>query len=146
MYDYTVYKDTKGQTFVDNLITRCTYVVLDPGKYVSNTFYYSHRSLKGSPLLYASISTTAPTSTTRSASCGVVLYSGETGTLVNSMTITPIETTVGKDLVVPNDIYIGASKEWRIHVDTNRKAFIFQRKSSLNGQYLTEFAIQSDST
>lgn len=140
MYEYSVYKDTKGSTFVDNLLTRSTYFVVDPGRYSASTSYYHHRTLKASPLLYASIASAAPATSSDSASYSVRLYQGRTGTLVNSLNVSPTETTVSSDLTVPNDIYIGPAKEWRIHIDTARHAFAFQKLTAL-GTYNTEFEI-----
>lgn len=144
MYNYSLYKDTKGRIFIDNLLTRATYYVLDPEIYSASTSYYSHRSETSAPLLFANITSTVPVTASGSASYAVNLYQGSTNSIINSLKVTPLETTVVKDLVVPNDIYIGSSKAWKIKVDIARRSFIFQRKNTTTGIYQTEFEIQHE--
>jgi hypothetical protein len=134
MYDYSVYKKTVGKTFVDNLVTRSTYHVVDPDKNSSSSYYYSHKT--SVPVLYG-----AATFTYESVGG---LYSvqlrGNAGNLVSALFVTPTEAKLGNDLWVPNDIYVGGSKEWRIHVDVARGRFLFQKKNT-SGQYVTAFEI-----
>jgi hypothetical protein len=133
MYDYSVYKQTSGKTFVDNLVTRSTYHVVDPDKNSSSSFYYSHKT--SVPVLYGAAVV--------SYENGVGVYSVQlrgSGGMVNSFSLTPSETRVGKDLYVPNDIYVGTAGEWRLHVDVAGGRFLFQKKGG-SGQYSTAFEI-----
>ena len=133
MYDYTVYKNVSGQSFIDNLVTRTTYCVLDPGKNANSTFYYSHQT--STPVLYGS--------STVSYISGRGIYAlqlrtiGNNGTsgMVNAFMATPSEVRLAKDLIVPNDIYLGTSRDWRLHVDINGGRFLFQKLNTTSGQY-----------
>lgn len=147
MYDYTVYKNTKGQIFTDSIVTRSAYFVADsnvPGDYSVGTRFYRHSSSLGTPLLYCTTPATTPASSSDNGTYSVNLYSGTTKSLVNSLNVTPSETTVSNDMTVVNDVYIGTEKEWKLHVDTLRRALVFQRKSEGSGIYVTQFEIQQE--
>ena len=132
MYDYSVYKKTAGKTFVDNLVTRSTYHVVDPDKNSSSSYYYSHKT--SVPVLYGAATFTYDS--------GGGVYSvalrGNAGSLVSALSVTPTEAKLGRDLWVPSDIYVGASKEWRIRVDIAGGRFLFQAKTG-SGLYATAF-------
>ena len=132
MYDYSVYKTTSGKTFVDNLVTRSTYHVVDPDKNSSSSYYYSHKT--SVPVLYGAA--------TFMYDSGIGMYSvtlrGGGGNLVSALNVTPSEARVGNDLWVPSDIYVGASKDWRIRVDVAGGRVLFQAKSG-SGLYDTAF-------
>lgn len=140
MYDYSVYKSTKGTSFVNKLATRSTSFVVDPGIRSASTSYYYHRTSSAPPLLYTTVSSTVPQTASSSGTYTIQLFQGATRSMVNSLTVTPTDTTVSNDLVVPNDIYIGRGKEWRIHIDSERQSFVFQRLTA-PGTYNTEFEI-----
>lgn len=147
MYDYSVYKQTKGKAFADSVVTRNTYFVADstvPGEYSVGARYYHHSSTLNAPLLYCSTGATVPASHNNNGTYSINLYSGSAHYVVSSMNITPDEVTVCNDLTIPNDVYIGSDKEWKIHVDLSRKALVFQRKSDSTGLYVTQFEIQQE--
>ena len=142
MYNYSVYKDTRGYSYVNNLITRSTYYVVDPGLSSSYTFYYSHKTLTAPPNLYAYLTVSTPDSLDGSSTYSVSLYSSPSKGFIQALTVSPTEAKVSKDLVIPRDIYIGTSKEWKVHVDATTKSIVFQKLNPATNEYLTEFEIQ----
>lgn len=143
VYNYSVFREKKGQVFVDNLLTRSTYFVVDPDKTSAKTTCYVHRDTSSIPLLYATTDTFAPSSSDQDAVYGISLYRGNTRTIVNSLRVTPTETTLSKNLVIPNEVYIGPSRDWKLSVNTSSKTFLFERKDYDSGTYIKEFEISN---
>lgn len=141
-YNYTLYQDLKGQTFVDTLVNRNTYYVADPGQNTSQVRYYQHKTRTSAPQVYATTTTTVPGSSNLNASYTISLYSAATHTPVNCVTVTPTETTVHQNFAVTNDIYIGPTKAWRLKQDPVTNHLLLQTKSS-TGDYVTQMQIIS---
>lgn len=140
-YNYSVYREKKGQIFVDNILTRATYYVLDPNTTSSRTLCYAHKDTTSVPLLFANINSVAPVSSSSDASYNISLYRGSSHSLISSVQISPSETQVSNNLVIPNDVYLGPSRDWKISVDVAKQAILFERKDSSLGTYTKEFEI-----
>jgi hypothetical protein len=141
-YNYQVYQDITGKTFVDTLINRNTYYVVDPGKTASQLTWYQNKTATSVPTIYATAITTVPSSTTSNASYVISLYSGVTKGPVSCVTVTPSEMRVAQDLSVNNDLYIGYQKNWRLHHDSLTNHLMLQTKDT-SGTYVTQFQIIS---
>ena len=128
--------------FVDNLLTRSVYHISDPNVRKSISSYYNNATTSSDPFLYANITGGVPTTVSSNASYVVSLYQGSTRSIVDSVRITPLEMSVANDLVVPNSIYFGPSKAYKLSFDMgSTPAIIFQCKSSSTNTYQTLFKI-----
>lgn len=142
VYNYSLFQHVQGDIFVEGIYTRSLYFVSDRNKRFCDISLYLQNGT-ATPLLYASYKTSRPTESESSA-YSVNLYNAKTKSVSQAVRVTPSDVSVASDLVVPNDIYVGSTKDWRIHVNASSRAIQFQRKDVVSGVYVTEYEIRKD--